>query len=165
MLDSRKKIKTAFQNSPEPPLLYLFCHGNREIGMTESKKGTYLGIGNNEKLNWIDLRNWTSKWKGKNTLVFINGCHSIDLEPKDLSSIMESLVNARVSGIIGTEISVHTYLACEFAKKFFERFIIEHKKVGQIIKELRWELLMKCNLLGLIYTPYCSAELCIAEQE
>ena len=96
-----------------------------------------------------------------NLLVFINGCHTVDLEPKDLSSIMEEF--ARASGIIGTEIAVHTYLATEFAQSFFDRLINQHQNVGQIIKELRWELLMKRNVLGLVYTPYCSADLAMVE--
>jgi hypothetical protein len=77
---------------------------------------------------------------------------------------MQPFVNAKASGIIGTEITVHSFLATEFAQGFFKRFIAkdhpdQRQNVGQIIRDLRLELLMKRNPLGLVYTAYCSADL------
>jgi hypothetical protein len=75
---------------------------------------------------------------------------------------MAPFLKGQASGIVGSEISVHTFLAREFAQNFFNRFIPDGQAgqpVGQIIKDLRLELLAKFNPLGLVYTPYCSADL------
>ena len=76
-----------------------------------------------------------------------------------MSTIMQPFVEAEVSGVIGTEIGVTTTLAGEFAQQFFDHLINKGEPVGQIIKDLRLDLLMKYNPLGLVYTPYCSADL------
>ena len=31
--------------------------------------------------------------------------------------------------------------------------------VGQTVRELRWELLVRGNVMGLAYSPYCDADL------
>jgi hypothetical protein len=75
---------------------------------------------------------------------------------------MAPFLKGQASGIIGSEISVHTFLAREVAQEFFRRFIPNGgpgQAVGQIIKDLRLELLARFNPLGLVYTPYCSADL------
>ena len=62
-LDSRAKIRDTFKRAPEPTVLYFFCHGIREPGETKSTKGTYLVVGNNEKLPRGDLHVWTTRWE------------------------------------------------------------------------------------------------------
>jgi hypothetical protein len=37
--------------------------------------------------------------------------------------------------------------------------LISGARMGDAIREMRWELLNKGNLLGLAYTPYCFADL------
>ena len=76
--------------------------------------------------------------------------------------LMAPFVEANVSGIIGTEVAVHIQLASEFARQFFQAFLPngqEGKPVGEIIRDVRLDLLGKFNPLGLVYTPYCSADL------
>jgi hypothetical protein len=142
---------------PEPHILYFFCHGKYD-----AHNNAYLEVGVNEALLPSELDDWTFRWENSHGLVFINGCHTADLLPKDLSIIMAPFVKAYASGIIGTEVTVHTFLAREFAQGFFKRLLPNGnpgQKVGAIIRELRLELLMKYNPLGLVYTPYCSADL------
>lgn len=161
-LDSLAEVEKALSPDYEPPpsnphVLYFFCHGKYDLN-----KNPYLQIGANDALRPADLEQWGFNWGDSHGLVFINGCHTVDLSPKDLSVIMAPFVKADASGIIGTEITVHTFLAREFAQGFFKMLLPNGnpgQKVGTIIRELRLELLMKYNPLGLVYTPYCSAEL------
>jgi hypothetical protein len=143
----------------EPHLMYFFCHGK-----SDKKQGPYLSVGSDESLLPAKLDKWDFRWPNSRGLVFINGCHTVDLNPSELSSIMQPFVEAGASGVIGTEISVTTGLAREFAYEFFKRLLAndankQNNHVGQIIKDLRLNLLMKYNPLGLVYTPYCSADL------
>jgi hypothetical protein len=161
-LDSFEEVEKALSPDYEPPpsnphVLYFFCHGKYD-----QNKNPYLQIGANDALRPADLEQWAFRWEDSHGLVFINGCHTVDLSPKDLSVIMAPFVKAYASGIIGTEITVHTFLAREFAQGFFKLLLPNGnpgQKVGTIIRDLRLELLMKYNPLGLVYTPYCSAEL------
>jgi hypothetical protein len=146
----------------EPHLMYFFCHGK-----SDEVQGPYLSVGADESLLPAKLDGWDFRWPNSHGLVFINGCHTVDLNPSELSSIMQPFVEAGASGIIGTEISVTTGLAREFAYEFFQRLLNssankQDNHVGQIIKDLRLKLLMKYNPLGLVYTPYCSADLHLA---
>jgi len=143
---------------PEPHVVYFFCHGKYD-----AQQNAYLQVGDDESLLPSELDELDFRWTNSHGLVFINGCHTAELQPKDLSSLMKPFVEAYASGIIGTEISVTTGLAREFAQEFFSRFLSYdtkiNRKVGPIIKDLRLNLLMKYNPLGLVYTPYCSADL------
>ncbi|HKP04463.1 MAG TPA: ATP-binding protein [Chthoniobacterales bacterium] len=159
-LESWKELKAALDpllSPPEPHVMYFFCHGKYD-----SSKNPYLQIGKNDSLRPAALDDLDFKWLNTHGLVFINGCHTADLQPKDLSIIMAPFIKAYASGIIGTEITVHTFLARYFAQKFFERLLPNGSGgqcVGQIIRDLRLELLLKYNPLGLVYTAYCSADL------
>lgn len=161
-LNSFAEIEKALNSENEPPplnphILYFFCHGKYD-----SYQNPYLQVGTDDALRPADLEEWALKWDDSHGLVFINGCHTVDLSPKDLSAIMSPFVKAHASGIIGTEITVHTFLAREFAQGFFKLLLPNGnpgQKVGTIIRDLRLELLMKYNPLGLVYTPYCSADL------
>jgi hypothetical protein len=64
----------------------------------------------------------------------------------------------RAAGVIGTEITLHQLIANEVAELFLDAFQ-RGKPVGQALQEARTGLLRKGNLLGLVYTAYCSAEL------
>jgi hypothetical protein len=54
-------------------------------------------------------------------------------------------------------------LARAFAFGFLKRFR-SGTPVGQALREQRFELLERRNLLGLAYTPYCLSALHIAQQ-
>ena len=165
-LASFDEIAAVFNQASKPPpaephLMYFFCHGK-----SDDEQGPYLSVGAGESLLPAKLDDWDFRWSNSHGLVFINGCHTVDLEPAELSSIMQPFVEARASGIIGTEISITTGLAREFAYEFFARFLGSNgqaeRRVGPIIRDLRLNLLMKYNPLGLVYTPYCSADLHVA---
>jgi len=63
------------------------------------------------------------------------------------------------SGIIGTEVSIDQKLGMDFAEKFFEKFIVEGKNVGEAMHETRISYLALQSLFGLVYTPYCFTDL------
>ena len=154
-------VYQAFKQPPEPHMIYFFCHG------AQTPEGPGLIVGNDEQLLATGMTDWKFKWSQTHPLVFINGCGTVEMKPEHLAAIMTPSYVRAPPAIIGTEVTVYTYLATEFAEKFFRRLLTsgaEDAEVGKIIKALRLELLAKYNPLGLVYTPYCSADLKIVNE-
>ncbi|TAH39728.1 MAG: CHAT domain-containing protein [Planctomycetota bacterium] len=134
-------------------LVYFYCHGGR------NQRDVWLGVGRKEYLVPTDLRAGGVRWKQSHPLVFINGCHTVDLTPDDLVPFLRMFAFLQASGVIGTEVSIYETLAREFGREILER-LVQHKPVGQAMRDVRLRLLRKRNPLGLAYTLYCPADLC-----
>ena len=100
-------------------------------------------------------------WMETSPLVFINGCHTAELSPKALADFVSFFISANASGVIGTEVTVADTLAAEIGELFFSYLLDKEKggNVGMAIYRMRFDLLAKGSVMGLAYTPYCSAEL------
>ena len=149
--NSRYEIGQGLKNS-SLHIVYFYCHGGHSGGKI------WLGVGKKEKLFPTDLKAWHIMWPVSHPLVFINGCHTVDITPDDMLNFNKILSYCWVSGVIGTEIIINETLARHFAKGFLEDFI-QGKKIGEALKRQRLLLLELYNPLGLAYTPYCSADL------
>src|SRR5262249_11479326 len=88
------------------PLVYFYCHGER---LNAADPNTYLGVGNREPITAGDLIGWIKTWRkrGKKIwdsvrpLVFINACHSLEINPDTLVSYLSAFVGtARAAGVI-----------------------------------------------------------------
>lgn len=147
------------------PLVYFYCHGNRLPGDPH----TYLGIGKDEALAAEDFIGWLAIWQRAEhrtvwdkvrPLIFINACHSAELQPEMLVSYQDAFIgSANATGIIGTEVKVDQGLAMELASRFFELFVEQRWTVDRALRRVRLEFLADGNLFGLVYTPYCWADL------
>ena len=166
--DTRAEIKEHLHD-PDLHLVYFYCHGNYP-GQTGGD--TYLGIGNKEMLTGPDFESWRTEWWRQERikvwdkirpLIFINACHSVDIEPDSLVSLLRSFVGrAGAAGVIGTEVRVNQSLAIKVAEIFFDEFVNKGTAVSQALHKIQLHFLSKGNLFGLMYTPYCSADLKLA---
>src|SRR6185436_3290537 len=91
-------------------------------------------------------------------LVFINGCHTAQLQPGVVLNFVSAFSDLGASGVIGTEVSVRADMAMAIAEAILSR-LGNGMQVGQSVREMRWEMLNRGNLLGLAYTPYSLANL------
>jgi hypothetical protein len=73
-------------------------------------------------------------------------------------NFVSTFVGARASGVIGTEISIDQRVASPAMSSFLELFE-RGESAGHALRSMRWKLLMLGNVMGLSYTPYCSASL------
>lgn len=168
--DSKDAIVNALAN-PDIEIAYFYCHGKRKQIDTEEPLPS-LGVGKkkeeitpDEVLGWY-IYDWnprTDHWRTTSPLIFINGCHTAELTPGSLVSFVDAFVSVNAGGIIGTEITLHQRVANEAAEVFFANFIGEKLAVGEALRRMRLHLLSKGNLLGLVYTAYCSAELKLSQ--
>ena len=159
----KKKLHDAL--GADLSLVYFYCHGERAQGPGSD---TYLGIGNRQKLTTGDFSGWIRQWRLQDRriwdavrpLIFINACHSLEITPTTLVSYLEAFVGtAHAAGVIGTEVKVHQVLAMDFALSFFRYFRQKDCSVDHALRQVRLDFLRDGNLLGLVYTPYCWADL------
>jgi hypothetical protein len=161
-----------------PQFLYFLCHVE---GNPQKSDETFLSIGPHDglpdhRISVYTLNGWMTKagapivdlawWRARRPLVFINGCHSANLTPGQMVSFVTAFTGAGASGVIGTEVSVTLPIATEFAERVLARInqpaapgATQRVPIGEAIRQVRWDLANKGNLLGLAYTPYCLANL------
>lgn len=145
--------------------VYLFCHGRRGKLPGAAQRVPYLEVGKSEPVTTGDIMKWQDSvwpadhWQKTSPLVFINGCHTAELTPDALVSFVDRFIEANAGGVIGTEVTVSQDLASETALLFFSYLLEKDGTVGQAIRRMRFDFLFRGNLMGLAYTPYCSANL------
>jgi hypothetical protein len=154
--DELKEVQEGLKQAQQ--LCYFYCHG----GSTPDGKKPWLTVGKGDQLvpsnlSGLGLENY---WRFNNVrpLVFINGCHTVEFTPEALSNFLPEFGTAGASGIIGTEISIYEPLAVEFGEGLIQAFL-NGESIGKAVQKLRWQLLLKRNVLGLVYTLYCYADL------
>lgn len=160
---SKADTKTAL-DSQEPEIVYFYVHGKKMDENLFAKSS--LLVGDDEEIQTGDIKAWfISSWKKKpehwrnsSPLIFINGCHTLDLLPDSPVSFVDEFCRAAAAGVIGTEITISQRVASEMAETFFENFV-NNIPAGEALRLARMDLLNKGNVLGLVYTAYCAAEL------
>jgi CHAT domain len=151
------------------PLVYFYCHGEK---ISDADANTWLVVGQNEKITAGDFKGWVDDWfrtlnkriwNEVRPLVFINACHSVAIEPKTLVNYVDAFIGkGNAAGVIGTEVKIDQDLAIDVANRFFESFLGRKENVDTALRAIRLDYLRQGNLFGLVYTPYCWAELQIA---
>jgi hypothetical protein len=140
-------------------IVYFYCHG----GTQGDARVPYIQVGpmTDPPIGRDTLRNSKIRWPSPRPLVFINGCHTTDLEPDRAIDLVSGFVEtAGASGVIGTEITVFEPLATAFAERFMEAFLRDGHPVGEAVRRARLHLLQKgLNPLGLVYVPFAVASL------
>jgi len=93
-------------------------------------------------------------------LIFVNACHSLAVEPETFVSYLDAFItDGHAAGVIGTEVKVAQPLAMDVADQFFRRLLSRTYTVETALREIRLDYLAAGNLFGLVYTPYCWADL------
>jgi hypothetical protein len=144
------------------PFVYFLCHGSRsELG------ATVLSVGKKDQIEPSDFEGWVeiagkgghAVWTSPRPLIFINACESLAIDPDDLVGYLGSFIDkARAVGVIGTETRVNPAVAMDVGESFFNSLL----KKGASVEEAFWEVKLRhlagASLAGLLYTPYCFAD-------
>lgn len=169
--DSRDQVQVALSQD-ELEMIYFYCHGRREALAGSKAIIPYIQVGTKEGIAPSDITTWQmadwhkTHWCEISPLVFINGCHTAELTPDLLVDFVDSFIGVHAAGVIGTEILLLQEIASEAAEQILvmmnKKNAGEYLSVGEAIRKMRLHFLGKGNLLGLAYTPYCSADLRLA---
>jgi hypothetical protein len=153
------------------PFVYFYCHGERRHAKDPN---VVLSVGQKDKISPHTLVSWVMTWfrrsdkvvwENVKPLILVNACHSIAIEPDTFVNYVEAFMGtANAAGVIGTEVKVHQLLAMNVAEQFFEKFF-KGWSVDQALRDVKLNLLAHGNLFGLVYTPYCWADLSIASRD
>jgi len=145
----------------KPHLVYFYCHG----GFHKDTPYIQIGAKDDYEITPTSLGAYELRWDLPQPIVFINGCHTVGMDPKlllDFASTFVTTLNA--SGVMGTEISIFEFLACAFAEEWLTRFLVEGETAGQATLKTRLKLLSKGNPLGLIYSLYANPDLMLTKE-
>lgn len=150
----------------DTPLVYFYCHGERP---RSDSPDTVLGVGRSEMLYSKDFISWIAEWwdfgEGRKIwdavrpLIFINACHSAEVNPESLVTYLDAFIETgHASGVVGTEVRVNPTLAMDAANQFFTSFL-GGDSAGQALHKMQLDFLRSGNLFGLVYTPYFWSDL------
>ena len=119
-------------------LIYFYCHGMRKPVVGSDQPTPYLEVGESDEIHPEDIVAWRRQWKREDLwkqtspLVFINGCHTVELTPESLLTFVDTFAKAHAAGVIGTEITLDQNVASEAGEVFFTYFI-DHETVGEAL--------------------------------
>jgi hypothetical protein len=158
----RDKVLEALQQL-DLDLIYFYCHAHGAVDAAGMGPPVLeIQTTARPEQGWIkpsDLARG-ARWT-HHPLVFLNGCGTAGFSADALSPFITTLVRDRwASGVVGTEIAVREALAREFARLFLSHFLAG-KSAGEAMLGARLALLAKKNPLGLIYTLFAAADLCL----
>ncbi|HEX6292962.1 MAG TPA: hypothetical protein VFZ66_27510 [Herpetosiphonaceae bacterium] len=166
--DSRAKFAETLVDPHE--VIYFYCHGRGKSVPGISQQIPLLEIGRDEPIEPSHITTWRRAkwpkhhWKATSPLIFINGCHTVEITPETLLTFVDTFSKAYAAGVLGTEITVDQAVASEAGEAFFKHFQ-NQETVGEALHQMRLHFLEKGNLLGLAYTAYCSASLKLVKRD
>lgn len=139
-----------------PHVLYFFCHGRLANGVPSLEVGPPKTRG----ISRDNLRNDDIFWEQTRPLVFINGCHTTALEPRNALDLVSGFLDtSQAAGVIGTEITNFVPIARLFAEECLRQFLVEKQPIGQAVRLARLAVLQTANPLALMYVPFVMADL------
>jgi hypothetical protein len=90
-------------------------------------------------------------------LVFLNMCHSADLQPSLRAGLTSVFIARSAAAVLGTECPVTSVFADRFAERVLS-LLLEGRDVGEAVLAARQHFHAARNPLGLVYTLYGHAE-------
>jgi len=148
--------------STKPQLVYFYCHGGYD------KDTPYIRVGseNSYEITPTDFTAYGVRWKEPQPIVFINGCHTLGMDPRLVLDFASTFViSLHASGVMGTEITIFEPLATDFAEEWLARFLTQGETAGEAILKTRLKLLGDGNPLGLVYNLYGNAYLKLRKEK
>lgn len=84
-------------------------------------------------------------------LVFLNMCHSADLQPSLRAGLTSVFMNRSAAAVLGTECPVSSVFADRFAERALS-LLLESSDIGEAVLAARRHFHCARNPLGLLYT-------------
>jgi len=151
---------------PAMDVVYFYCHSGYERRSSQGAPENYLNLG--EYQVWpLDVKTWARThwpyphWPMRHPLVILNGCHTTEANSGTLNTFVSAFADhAAASGVVGTEVTLEQGLA-GWAMELMLAALARGATVGNAIREVRWAMLRRGNVMGFAYTPYCLANLAL----
>ncbi len=132
-------------------IIYLYCHGSsNEPFNPEIVEALELDKEVTIRPQSLEYDNTYAR----GPIVILNSCSSASQSPLSFSSFHSTFRSKRAMGIIGTTIQIPATFAAAFGKRLIEMYL-DGVAIGIAIHQLRRELIMNDNPLGLFYSLQC----------
>jgi hypothetical protein len=148
---------------------YFYCHCGYEEGAPGAGVGRFLQL-SGYTIQAQDVMAWTRSlwprehWSQRPPLVILNGCHTTEYTTRTLSAFVPAFTRwAGACGVIGTEITLHQSIA-NWVAEYLLGALWAGMEVGEAMRMMRWALLARGNVLGLAYTPHCTVDMALQQQ-
>jgi hypothetical protein len=134
-------------------LVYFYCHGGRDpVSGLPSLEITGGPVNGNV------FQTFHPSWSHR-PLVVLNGCSTGDYTSRSAVSLINDFLDARASGVVGTECPLPEPLAEAYMASLFPR-LFSGELLGPAMREVRLELLRtRRNPLGLAYMMYAAHDI------
>ena len=149
-------------------VVYFYCHSGYERRSRQGTVANYLNLGRYQ-IKPTDVATWARTswpcphWPNRHPLVVLNGCHTTEATSGTLNSFVPAFTQwAQASGVVGTEVMLEQGLA-GWAIELMLAALARGAAVGDAIREVRWTMLRRGNVMGFAYTPYCLANLALRQ--
>lgn len=157
------------QLAPESmDVIYFYCHCDYVEDAPGIGLKPYLRFNITEPITPSVISNWAKSsawpdphWPGRHPLVVINGCRTTEWQSGSLSGFVDAFANrAGAAGVVGTEITIDQGIASWAMGLFFDA-VCQGATVGMALRQARWAMFGRGNLMGFAYTPYCLGNLAL----
>lgn len=153
-------------------VVYFYCHCDYHEDAPGIGLKPYLRFNKAEQVAPSDISAWALSsswpiphWPDRHPLVVINGCRTLELQSGSLGDFVDAFANrAGAAGVLGTEITIDQGVA-SWAMELFFTALWKGATVGTALRQTRWAMFARGNLMGFAYTPYCLANLALRRSE
>lgn len=131
-------------------LVHFFVHGHEQDGshVLIIQDGDFLEPGR--------IAAWEAQLWDEAPLVLLSGCGTSSYTPEDFSSLIVALLRSGVAGVLGTEVTIYTSAALEYANQFFD-YILHGTTAGHAMRDITRRLMVQYNPYGLVYTLFAAS--------
>jgi hypothetical protein len=148
-----KSIKKLLLSDTSANLIYLYCHGSSDDPY-QLGGGEQLELDKNATIDPTFFYFGKKKYR-RGPIVILNSCSSGAYSALSFSNFHSELIKRRALGVIGTTIPMPATFASAFGQRLVRDYLKGKLPIGQILRNMRKELLSKNNPLGLFYVLQC----------
>jgi hypothetical protein len=154
----RDKVVQLLYDEHGHHVFYFYCHGveGKEFSIQVGPAGDLHNLISQASLD-LDRFHWAESGNPQPLVVLI-ACESTAARPETMHGLVGFLRNAMASGVIGSEITIHTSLGRLWGFRLMSA-LVKGTSVGECFLQLRHELLRRYNPLGLAFSVYAPAAL------
>ncbi len=147
-------IKELLLSDSSANIIYLYCHG-RSDDPYQAGGGEELQLDEEAIIDPSFFNHENGKKYRRGPIVILNSCSSGAYSPLSFSNFHSELIKRRALGVIGTTIPMPATFAAAFGQRLVREYLKGKIPIGQILRNMRKELLAKNNPLGLFYVLQC----------
>jgi hypothetical protein len=157
--DALEEVKAALLEQDRPAdVIYFYAHGGSDLFGSP-----YLEVGQDEKIQLIDLDAWDVELGRHRPLVILNACESAEYAPDDFENLIKFFCDAGAAGVIGTQCEVKEKLVDALIRGFFRDFFGQ-ASAGEALFRARQGLLHDhLDPRGLSYSLFAAADVKLAQ--